>query len=62
MKAGCGSGQPGQVAGDPAHSKGLELMSIVVLSNSGHSVILQFSEGPRRAAACPVHYLKVKIR
>jgi len=39
-QAGCGSGQPGLVVGDPAHSRGLELMIIVVLFNPGHSVIL----------------------
>jgi len=39
-QAGCGSGQPGLVGGDPAHSKGLELMSTGVLFNPGHSVIL----------------------
>ena len=41
-QAGCGSGQPGVVVGDPAHSRGLELTSTVVLFNPGHSVILQF--------------------
>jgi len=39
-QAGCGSGQPGLLVGDPAHSRGLELMSIVVFSNPGQSVIL----------------------
>jgi len=39
-QAGCGSGQPGLLVGDPAHSRGLELMSIVGLFNPGHSVIL----------------------
>jgi len=39
-QAGCGSGQPGLVVGDPAHSKGLELMSSGVLFSPGHSVIL----------------------
>ena len=29
-QAGCGSGQPGLLVGDPAHSGGVELMSIVV--------------------------------
>ena len=41
-QAGCGSGQPGLLVGDPAHSRGLELMSIVVLFNPGHSVILWY--------------------
>jgi len=39
-QAGCGSGQPGLLVGDPAHSRGLELMSIVVLCNPGHSMVL----------------------
>jgi len=42
-QAGCGSGQPGLVVGDPAHSRGLELVSIVVLVvlfNPGHSMIV----------------------
>jgi len=39
-QAGCGSGQPGLLVGDPAHSRGLELMSIGVLFNPGHSMIL----------------------
>jgi len=39
-QAGCGSGQPGLLVGDPAHSSGLELMSIVVLFNPGHSMVL----------------------
>jgi len=39
-QAGCGSGQPGLLVGDPAHSRGLELMIIVVLCNPGHAVIL----------------------
>ena len=39
-QAGCGSGQPGLLVGDPAHSRGLELMGIVVLFNPGHSVVL----------------------
>jgi len=39
-QAGCGSEQPGLVVGDPAHSRGLELMSIVVLFNPGHSMTL----------------------
>jgi len=39
-QAGCGSGQPGLLVGDPAHSRGLELMSTVVLFNPGHAVIL----------------------
>ena len=38
-QAGAGSGQPGLLVGDPAHSTGLELMSIVVLFNPGHSMI-----------------------
>ena len=38
-QAGCGSGQPGLVVGDPAHSRGLELMSTVVLFNPGHSML-----------------------
>ena len=38
-EAGCGSGQPGLLVGDPAHSRGLELMIIVVLFNPGHSVM-----------------------
>jgi len=39
-QAGCGSGQPGVLVGDPAHSRGLELMSMVGLFNPGHSMIL----------------------
>ena len=39
-QAGCGSGQPGLVVGDPVHSSGLELMSTVILLNPGHSMIL----------------------
>jgi len=48
-QAGCGSGQPGLVVGDPAHSRGLELHdhcgafqprpsydSMIFLQNSGH--------------------------
>ena len=41
-QAGCGSGQPGLLVGDPAHSRGLEMMSIVVLFNPGHSMIKEF--------------------
>ena len=40
-QAGCGSGQPGLLVGDPAHSRGLELVITVLLSNPGHSVILR---------------------
>jgi len=36
-QAGCGSGQPGLLVGDPAHS--WNEMSTVVLFNPGHSVI-----------------------
>ena len=32
------SGQPGLVLGDPTHSRGLELVTIVVLFNPGHCV------------------------
>jgi len=39
-QAGCGSGQPGLVVGDPAYSRGLKLDITAVLSNPGHSVIL----------------------
>ena len=39
-QAGCGSGQPGLLVGDPVHSRGLELTVIVVLFNPGHSTIL----------------------
>jgi len=39
-QAGCGSGQPGLLVGDPAHSRGLELMSTVSLFNPGHSMVL----------------------
>ena len=41
-KAGCGSGQPGLVVGDPAYSGGggWNSMIIVVLFNPGHSMIL----------------------
>ena len=39
-QAGCGSGQPGLVVDNPAHSRGLKLMIIVVLFNPGHSRIL----------------------
>jgi len=39
-RAGCGSGQPGMVFGDPAHSRGWNSMIIVVLFNPGHPVIL----------------------
>ena len=48
-QAECGSGQPGLVVGDPAHSRGL---TTVVLFNPGHSVILcqsrasQLQRGP----------------
>ena len=38
-QAGCGSGQPGLVVGDPAHSRGLELMSIVGFFNPGLSLM-----------------------
>jgi len=41
-QAGCGSGQPGLLVGDPAHSRGWNSMSIVGLFNPGHSVILWF--------------------
>jgi len=40
-QAGCGSGQPGLLVGDPAHSRGLG-MSIVVLCNPGCSMVLSF--------------------
>jgi len=45
-QAGYVSGQPGLRVGDPAHSRGLELMIIVVLFKPGHSMILlkYFSE------------------
>jgi len=43
-QAGCGSGQPGLVVGGPAHSRGLELMSIV-LFNPGHSMIKEHHFG-----------------
>ena len=47
-QAGCGSGQPGLLVGDPAHSRGLELdeqwmtmqLELDDLCNPGHSVIL----------------------
>ena len=39
------SGQPGLVVGDPAHSRGLELMVVVVLFNPGHSMIGSMKEG-----------------
>jgi len=39
-QAGCGSGQPGLLVGDPSHSRGLELLSIVVLFNPGHAMIV----------------------
>ena len=39
-QAGCGSGQPGLLVGDPAHSRGLELVITAVLSNPGHPMIL----------------------
>jgi len=39
-QAGCGSGQPGLLVGDPAHSRGWNEMSIVVLFNPGHPVVL----------------------
>jgi len=39
-QAGCGSGQPGLLVGNPAHSRGVELKSIVVLLNPGHCMIL----------------------
>uniref|UniRef100_A0A803XVE8 Laminin subunit alpha 4 n=1 Tax=Meleagris gallopavo TaxID=9103 RepID=A0A803XVE8_MELGA len=38
-QAGCGSGQPGLVVGDPAHSRGLKLDDIGVLFNPSHSMI-----------------------
>ena len=42
--AGCGSGQPDVVAGDPAHSRGVKTQwSLVVLFNPGHSMILLVS-------------------
>ena len=37
-QAGCGSGQPGLLVGDPVHSRGLELDC--VLFNPGHSMSL----------------------
>ena len=41
-QAGCGSGQPGLVVDDPAHSRGVEtpLFMFEVLSSPGHSTIL----------------------
>jgi len=42
-QAGCGSGQPGLLVGDPAQSRGLELDGTVVLFNPGHSIILWFT-------------------
>jgi len=39
-QAGCGSGQPGLLVGDPAHSRGLELISIGVFFNPGHAMSL----------------------
>jgi len=43
-QAGCGSGQPGLVVGNPAHSRGLKLNEhIMVLFNPGHSMILDDS-------------------
>ena len=39
-QAGCGSGQPGLLVGDPAHSRGWNWMSTVVLFSPGHSMIL----------------------
>jgi len=36
----CDSGQPVLLVGDPARSRGLELMIAVVLFNPGHSMIL----------------------
>jgi len=42
-QAGCGSGQPGLLVGDPAHSRvGWNWMSIVVLFNPGHFIISCF--------------------
>ena len=42
-QAGCGSGQRGLVVGDPAHSRGgWNSMTIVVLFNPGHSMILWY--------------------
>ena len=38
-QAGCGSGQPRMLVGDPAHSRALELMSIVGLFNPGLSLM-----------------------
>ena len=38
-QAGCGSGQPGLVGGDPAHSRGVETMITVVIFLPGHSMI-----------------------
>jgi len=41
FQAGCGSGQPGLVVGNPAHSRGVEVetMVIMVLLTPGHSMI-----------------------
>ena len=40
-QAGCGSGQPGLLVGDPAHiAGGWNSMIIVVLFNPGHSMVL----------------------
>jgi len=40
-QAGCGSGQPGLLIGDPAHSRGLELDEHCGLFNPGHPMILR---------------------
>jgi len=39
-QAGCGSGQPGLVVGNPAHSRGLKLDGHCVIFNPGHSMVL----------------------
>ena len=39
-QAGCGSGQPGLLVGDPAHSGGWNCMSIGVPFDPGHSRIV----------------------
>ena len=43
-QVGCGSGQPGLLVGNPACSRGLELMGTVVLFNPGHSVNMGVTE------------------
>ena len=56
-RAGCGPGQPGLVAGNPAHS----MMIIVVLFNPGHSTILRFYDSSLTMEAVFSIYILVPV-